>query len=306
VAGPLAAQDVRSLYVSRGATSDTSLLHVSIQYGIGTLNVQPATRPVLYEARLLYPADRSNPMATFDPVRRTLELGIKDRSFEIPGKDSGGELHVQLARRVPLDLSFKIGAAEATIRLGGLAVRRLSLKGGATETTLRFDSVNTTRMESMELKVGAAEFTARGLANARVDHITVEGAAGETDLSFDGTWTNNVTLDAKVFVGDMRIHVPPNVQVISTAKAMLGGVDDGGSSSGSDSSSDSSDSADDSDSDSDSADAAPKPAQTHVQPQPPPRSHVQGMPAGAGPTTYTLRVTGTATLGSLEILHDAH
>jgi len=347
---PVAAQQMRSLHVSR-ALADTSPMHVNLQYGVGTLTVKPATTPVLYDARLSYLGGRSAPLATFDVASRTLDIGIRDHHFEGPGSDSGGALHVQLAPGVPLDLSLKFGATEATLNLGGLAVRQLTLKGGATETTLRFDTPNTIPMESLTLKVGAAELHGHGLANARAKQVFVEGAAGEIDLWFDGTWTSDVMLDSKILFGDMRIHVPPNVQVVSTAKAMLGSVDDNGTDKPSkvkvtvdtDDSSDMNDASDSSDmndsDDSDSSDMsgmsdatkarvevakakaeaakaraeaakaqaeAAKAGQPHPQPHPNPQPHPQpGQATGTGPTTYTLRITGSATIGSLEILHDA-
>ena len=348
---PVAAQQMRSLHVSR-ALADTSPLHVNLQYGVGTLTVKPATTPVLYDARLSYLGGRSAPLATFDVASRTLDIGIRDHHFEGPGSDSGGALHVQLAPGVPLDLSLKFGATEATLNLGGLAVRQLTLKGGATETTLRFDTPNTIPMESLTLKVGAAELHGHGLANARAKQVFVEGAAGEIDLWFDGTWTSDVMLDSKILFGDMRIHVPPNVQVVSTAKAMLGSVDDNATGKPSkvkvmvdtDDSSDMNDASDSSDmDDSDSSDssdmsalspgvkaqiAAAKAQAASVKaqvaaakaqaaaakagrgnPQPHPEPHPEphpGQATGTGPTTtYTLRITGSATIGSLEILHDA-
>jgi hypothetical protein len=294
----LAAQDMRTLRVTH-SVNDSSTLRVNVQYGVGTLTVEPANRSVLYDVRLVYPADRATPLASYDPASHSLDLGIKDGNFDLPDNDSGSVMHVQLARGVPLDLSLKIGAAEATLKLGGLAVRSLALKAGATQTTLNFDTANTTRMQSFSLEVGAAQFEAHGLANARADHMFVKGAAGEIELWFDGAWTGDLTLDSKIYLGDMKIHVPPNVQVISTAKAMLGSVSDGGA--GSDTRPVKADSAmmsDDDDNSDNDDDSTPRPAATakaQPKPQPPqPEGH-----------QYTLRVTGSATVGSLEILHDA-
>jgi hypothetical protein len=112
-----------------------------------------------------------------------------------------------------------------------------------------------------------------------------------------------MTLDGKIYLGDMKIHVPPDIQVLSTAKALLGDVSDAGPSHAASSDtgdmsdmSDSSDMNNMSDDDSDSS-AAPKKVQPHPHPQP--QAQAQQ------PHTYTLRVTGAATVGSLEILHDA-
>jgi hypothetical protein len=233
-------------------------------------------------------------------------LGIKKRNFDVPGKDSEGVLHVQVARGVPLDLSLQIGATDATLNLGGLAVHSLTLKGGATEATLRFDSANTIRMESMDLKVGAADFHARGLANARAKHIAIKGAAGDIDLSFDGTWSNDVTLDSRVYFGHMRIHVPPNIQVYSTAKAILGEVSDAGDHpAAAADTSDDSDASDSGDMNDMSDEDSSKVVKAHPHPTPHPTPHPAPLPVVHQGPTYTLRISGSATIGSLEIMHDA-
>jgi hypothetical protein len=95
----------------------------------------------------------------------------------------------------------------------------------------------------------------------------------------------------------MKIHVPSNVQVISTAKAMFGSVSDGGASSDTRPVKADSDMSDDDDSSDNDDDSTPRPA-AKAQPTPQPQPHPEGH-------QYTLRVTGSATVGSLEILHDA-
>jgi hypothetical protein len=331
LASPLAAQDagpdIRTLHVSR-PLSATQSMHVNVKYGAGTLTLKPATRPVLYDVRLSYQAGESSPLASFDPATHALDVGIKDGTFHNVNFDSTGFLQVALAPGVPLDLSLKIGAAQATLNLGGLAVHSLVLKGGATQTTVTFDSANLIPMQSMTMEVGAAQFEAHGLANARARNITVGAVAGQIELWFDGTWTSDVTLNSKIALGQMKIHVPADVRVVPRTRAIFGAVSDGSddnpahgkaSSTDSDASDssdmDMSDSSDDADDQSDStptlkaaaqaraeaamaraeaakarAEAAQEAAQAQNQVQVQPR--------------HTLYITGSATLGSLEILHD--
>lgn len=311
-----AAQDIRTYSVSRTLT-DSAPMTVRVTYGVGTLTLRPATDPVLYSAKLRYEADHVTPVATFDAAKRTLVLGMKDATYIFPGKTEGGELHVELARHVPLDLNFEIGAAEATIQLGGLSVRNLTIDGGATETTVKFDSVNGVHMESMKIDVGAAAFTAGGLGNARVDRITVNGAAGTIDLSFDGQWSNDVTLEADVALGNLNVHVPPGVRVTTSAKAILGAIDGGDTgphghdqihvhgmhdagkmmdsvmSNMSDNMSDSSDD-----------DASPTPPPAKKASAHPVKAAAPAAPPAGGAQTYTLRITGSATLGAISVDHN--
>ena len=224
VAGIAQAQEWRTLDVSR-QLHDTSALAASITYGAGTFTLAPATGADLYDMHLRYAAGRSTPVANYDASSHALHLGIKSENFSIPGGDADqNELHVGLARGVPLDLTTEVAAADVKIDLGGLAVRKLQLKTGATDATLAFSAPNTTRMESMDLNVGAAGFKATGLANANASHIVLRAGIGDWDLYFDGNWTGDITLDAKVGLGSLNIHVPDYVRVEQNANAVLGAV----------------------------------------------------------------------------------
>jgi hypothetical protein len=336
-ASQLAAQDakadIRTLHVSRPLTA-TQSMHVNVKYGAGTLTLKPATRPVLYDVRMSYQAGESTPQASFDPATHSLDVGMKDGTFHNVNFDSTGYLQVALAPGVPLDLSLKIGAAQATLNLGGLAVHSLVLKGGATQTTVTFDSANLIPMQSMTMEVGAAQFEAHGLANARARNITVGGVAGQIELWFDGTWTSDVTLNSKIALGEMKIHVPADVRVVPRTRAIFGAVSDGtdenpshgkASSTGSDASdssdmdmSDSSDDADDSDSSASASVAAKGKAAAQARLEAAKardeaakaraeaaqeKADAQQAQTEVAPR-HTLYITGSATLGSLEILHD--
>jgi hypothetical protein len=329
-AGRLAAQnaeqDIRTLHVRRDLTG-SGPMHVDVTYGVGTLTLKPATGPVLYDVSMSYQADQSTPRVSYDASSRALDLGIKDGTFHNVNFDSTGFLNVQLPIDVPLDLSLEIGAAQATLNLGGLSVRRLMFKGGATQTTVNFGVPNPIPMESMTMEVGAAQFEAHGLANANAKNMTVGGGAGQVELWFDGDWTNDVTLRSKIVLGEMKIHVPANVRVVSTAKAILGAVTDQGNDTGkaksddhdmSDSSDmDMSDSSDDSDDDSaavkarvDAAKMRAEAAKIHAEAakvradQEKVRAEAEKAELTQAPV-HTLYITGSATVGSLEILHDA-
>jgi|GEM_PF-1135616 len=322
------AQEMRSLHVSRGMPTalDTSALHVDLTYGVGTLTLTRATTPVLYAMTLDYRGGRVTPVADYLAATHTLVVGIRNGSFDHLDADSGGDLTLALAPRIPLDLHLKVGAAETKLQLGGLAVRRMTLETGATETTLRFDSVNSIHMDELRLRAGAAELTATGLANARVSHVDVAGGAGVTDLSFDGQWTSDIYVNAKVVLGQLILRVPPGVNVVSTGRAILGAIDDGNgdhhtgsmrADSSDDDDSDMADSASDDDDDSDSAAVASKTAAAALK-----KAHAAmktadslsraaarrsaraaaGAPDSNGPQ-YTLHVSGSATLGSIEIVH---
>ena len=254
--GTAGAQEWRSLDVSR-QLRDTSALTADITYGAGTFTLGPASGPDLYEMHLRYPAGRSTPVAMYNAASHNVHLGIKSENFTIPGGDvDQNELHIGLARGVPLDLTTEVAAADVKIDLGGLEVRKLKLKTGATDATLTFATPNTTRMESMELDVGAAGFKATGLANANASHIRLRAGIGDWDLYFDGQWTGDITLDAKIGLGSLTIHVPDYVRVDQNANAVLGAVSGDHNQMAPMDTSDNSDEADSSDDDDSSDDAS--------------------------------------------------
>ena len=309
------AQEWRTLDVTR-QLRDPAPLNVSITYGAGTFTLGPATGPDLYEMHLRYPTGRTAPVATYDAASHSVHLGIKSQNFTMPGGDvDQNELHVGLARGVPLNLSTEIGAADVKVDLGGLAVQQLKLKTGATDVTLAFSSPNTMRMRAMDLTVGAAGFKATGLANANADHITLHAGIGDWELYFDGTWTGDIWLNTKVALGSLTIHVPDDVRVEENAKAYLGAIDGGGpersSAAPARDTSDSEDAADTSDDDnsSDDAPAVPKAtAKAAAKGAKPVVVKTKDVTIVKVSTTtpaprFTLHIVGSATLGEIAIDH---
>jgi hypothetical protein len=296
------AQEWRTLDVSR-QLRDASPLKATVVYGAGTFTLGAADGVNLYEVRMRYPAGNTTPIAAYNQGAHTLRLGITSKTFSIPGGDvDQNELHVGLARGVPLDLTTEVGAADVKIDLGGLSVQKLMLKTGATDATLRFSAPNAIPMQSMELNVGAAGFKATGLANARADHIVLRAGIGDWDLYFDGNWTGDITLDAKVGLGSLTIHVPDDVRIDQNAKVVLGAWSGDRSEPSVDTSTDDeSDSADNSDDDSasTSTSASAKVSKTtHAAAK---QAMKQVTPAPAA--HHVLHINGSATLGEIQFDH---
>jgi len=130
-------------------------------------------------------------------------------------------MRLALTRDVPLDLSFDMGAVQATLDLTGLSVSDLRVRTGASETTMRFGAPNPVPMRAMEVDVGAAAFTASGLANANTGEIRIGGGVGGVELSFDGEWTRDIEASVHVVLGGVKIRVPSDVGVRVEVGKML-------------------------------------------------------------------------------------
>jgi hypothetical protein len=298
---PALAQEWRTLDVAR-QIHDSSALNAKITYGAGTFTLGAASTPAdLYEMRIRYPAGQTTPVAKYDAATHAVDLGIESKTFTIPGGDvDQNEMHIGLARRIPLNVMTEVGAADVKIDLGGLSVNRLELETGAADATLAFSSPNAIPMQSMMLKVGAAGFKATGLANARCNHIVLKAGIGDWDLYFDGQWSGDITLDATIGLGSLTIHVPDDVRVDQNAKVVLGAI-----TGHLDATADSSSMNDDEDSDMNDDDSASTSARSDARSHDRSSggSHPHARPQPSTPAAHTLHILGSATLGQIQFDH---
>ena len=224
---PLGAQTWRTLDVSR-QLHDSALLQVKVQYGAGRLNLHAAAARVLYDMRLRYDAERTEPLHAFSQSPRSLRLGVRKQNVKVPGDRNPAEMRLDLADAVPMELSLELGAVEADLDLSRLRLHRLDLQTGASEATLRFDSPNPEAMMSMRLEVGAASLKALRLANANSREIIVDAGVGNVELDFGGDWTQDIALDVEVALGGVRVTVPSDVGVRVEMQKVLGSFEHDG------------------------------------------------------------------------------
>lgn len=226
-AAPAGAQSWRTMEVSR-QLRDSSEQRVRVQYGAGRFDLRPATAPVLYAMQLRYDEDNGEPVHRYDVDHHTLDIGIEHQSLHFGRKmdeRNGGDMRLALSRGVPLDLDVELGAADAAMELGGLALRNLRVESGATDATVRFSTPNPTRLARLDVDVGAGSLTAENLANANASDIRVKGGVGGVDLDFGGTWTQDAHLDVNVALGKVAVHVPSDVGVRVVVDRFLASFD---------------------------------------------------------------------------------
>ena len=226
-AAPLGAQTWRTLDVSR-QLRDSALLQVKVQYGAGRLNLHAAGGRVLYDMRLRYDAERTEPLHAFSQSPRSLRLGVRKQNVKVPGDRNPAEMRLDLADAVPMELSLELGAVEADLDLSRLRLHRLDVQTGASEATLRFDSPNPEPMTSMRLEVGAASIKAVRIANANSGDIVVDAGVGNVELDFGGEWTQDIALDVEVALGSVRLNVPSDVGVRVEMQKVLGSFEHDG------------------------------------------------------------------------------
>jgi hypothetical protein len=227
---PLAAQTAplwRSVDLAR-QLRDSLPQRIRVQYGTGRVDLRPALTPVLYDMHLRYDERRAVPLHRYDAEQRATVLGLESRDARMRSSGNAkeaGELRLGLPTTVPLDLDLEFGGTQAALELGGLMLQSLRLECGATEATLSFATPNRTHMREMDVGVGAASFTALHLANANADLIRVRGGVGSVDLDFGGTWTRDLSVDTRLAIGSLTLHVPTNVGLRLEVQRVAAGFD---------------------------------------------------------------------------------
>jgi hypothetical protein len=135
-------------------------------------------------------------------------------------------LSLGLTRGVPLDMGLRLGAVEAHVDLGGLAVDELTVESAASATQLRFTTPNPRRMRALRFDVGAAYIEAHDVGNANVERIAVDCGAGAVTLDFSGAWNADADARVRVRLGAVTLRVPKDVGVRAQVDLTLGSFDD--------------------------------------------------------------------------------
>ena len=231
----LTAQSWRTVTSARQLHGETDA-RVHVQYGAGRFRVSPGAADELYRMELRYDEDKFIPLREYDVATGTLNLGVRSRE--------GQGIHVSLGDRrrdgpvpsldlglnpdIPLTLEMELGAVEADVELGGLALRRVSYRTGASETHLRFSRPNPVACDEMVMEAGAAEFHADDLANANCSRVSFRGGVGEVTLDFGGTWRRSLTADVNVGIGSLHLQLPRDVGVAVRLNRFLASFDAAG------------------------------------------------------------------------------
>ena len=204
----------------------TDSLRLRVNLSGGSLRVSPADDAELYDYSMRYDAARYDVERRFDSSSHTLALRLDGGRHGLRAWTGDDKEHARLslgvARGVPLDVALRLGAVEADLDLGGLAVDQLHVESAASATALRFATPNPRRMRSLRFDVGAASIEATGVGNANVEHVEVDCGAGALTLDFSGAWAADVDARLRVRLGAVTLRVPRDVGVRARVDLTLG------------------------------------------------------------------------------------
>jgi len=220
------AQNMRTVTMSRQLEGEDEV-RVDVEYGAGRFVVRPVGDNLLYRMNLRYDEDRYEPVAEYSNGR--LEIGVDSRGrSRLRGDREAGELSLELARGVPMDLELQFGAVKADLDLGGLALTDLDLHTGASESVIDISEPNSEVIETASFEVGAADFTLHNLGNLNAERIEVDAGVGALTLWLDGEWQRNTRLAIDMGLGALELRVPEGLGIQLRKDSFLTALDSEG------------------------------------------------------------------------------
>ena len=220
------AQSWRTVTMSR-QLEEYDDLRVDVRYGAGIFSVRSTDEGLLYRMNLKYDEDRFEPIANFSGDRLEIGVETRHRGLDID-TDEAGELRLELARGIPMDLDLEFGAVKADLDLGGLALTDLDLSTGASESAIDISELNPSQMETASFEVGAADFTIRNLGNLNAARIAVDAGIGSLKLGLDGRWQRDARLGIDMGLGSLELRVPEGLGIRLRKDSFLTSLDSEG------------------------------------------------------------------------------
>jgi hypothetical protein len=218
------AQSMRPFSTFRQLHGQTRLA-ARLEYGAGSLRIQPGSPQELYRMNLSYDEERFLPISDFDASSSAVTLGLKARGEGgvrvVSRKQLSQAAVVSISPRVDLDLELSLGAVDADLELGGLRISELDLNTGASEATVRFSRPNGMRCRRAAFSAGAAEVTLIGLGNSRCQEITFDGGVGKVVLDFGGSASTSAHVAVTMAVGGITLRLPRGTGVRVTMDKFL-------------------------------------------------------------------------------------
>jgi len=191
-------------------------VQVDMQFGGGEIEVLPGSGDALLDAEFVYSLDAFEPTVAYQVQEGQGELTIRQDSARTawqPAVQIRNEWQLELSDRVPLEMTFAVGASQGTIELGGLRLTQFELDSGAADLTVQFSTANPERMQSLVVRSGAARLKLLGLGNAGAETLRFDGGLGAYVFDFQGAWQHSMTADILAGASQVELRVPRGIGV---------------------------------------------------------------------------------------------
>lgn len=214
------AQSWRSM-TSERQVWNTEPHRVKIDYGAGTLRIEPADEPTLYRLEMRYDEESVSPIVEYDEARRRIRLGAEGSTGLRRNVRGESSATIGLTREVPMDVEVNFGAGEANLDLGGIRLRSLEIATGASETSIQFRNPNPIEAEKVRIQAGAADLQVIGIGNTRARQVEFKGGVGETVLDLSGAWGTNASVSVEMGIGALTVRLPRSIGVRVNRQSFL-------------------------------------------------------------------------------------
>ena len=201
-------------------------VRADLELGIGTVSVGEAEPGALFQAEVALPAKglrttfETTTVPTESGPQARVRLGLAGEAAS-PGdldRTRGLEWRLLFSHTTPLDLAVTLGAAEASLDLTGVPLRRLSLTSGVARSTLRLRAPNPESAADVEVKAGVSAFAGEGLGHLRFRRFRFEGGVGRFALDFRGAPPEpGASATLSVGVGELAVTLPAGVPLVVEA-----------------------------------------------------------------------------------------
>jgi hypothetical protein len=188
----------------------TSVQDVNISMAIGEFALSGGSASLI-EGEVRYNVKEWKPTITNKDNSLTISQGEPD--FKVggyPGDDVVNIWNLKLGD-IPMNLSLRAGAYNASLDLSGLPIQNLSIRDGVSDSKIHFNSLNPEVMQTLTYHTGGSEITFLGLANANFTRMDFEGGAGTYTFDFSGNLQQDANVKIKVGFSNVKIVVPEGV-----------------------------------------------------------------------------------------------
>ena len=205
---------------------DVDTTNLTIEFGAGSLDVEPGAVNALVEGQATYNVEDLKPEVSVNGGDVLLKSGkLEVRGFPpLRAKNIENEWDLKFGSQ-PMNLTIKAGAYQGNIELGGLALRSLVVNDGAAEVNLEFSQPNLLEMADLTYTTGASQVELSGLANANFTTMNFNSGAGDYTLDFSGQLKRDAFVTVESGISQVTIIVPRGVNARVSFEGGLSNVD---------------------------------------------------------------------------------
>jgi hypothetical protein len=201
-----------------------SVLNTSIDFGSGTLVVQPGSPDTLVSTLIVYPEGGYEPDVSLDS--NVLRLGLR-RVFRTHFgivENVERSAHVALSPSYTYSMEIDLGTGDSYLDLSRLPITDLSVNSGVGDVVILCDTIQPVTANQVYLDLGTGDVIVYGLGNLRMEKVTANMGVGDVEFDLAGGSASDISVFIDMGVGDATFYVPVGVGVRLTVDTGIGEI----------------------------------------------------------------------------------